>query len=32
MKAASKDGFEVITWKTFRTLHRLAHASAGKYI
>lgn len=32
MKAASKDGFEVITWKTFRTSHRLAHASNNKYL
>ncbi|NDK08329.1 hypothetical protein EOM39_03705 [Candidatus Gracilibacteria bacterium] len=32
MKGAAKDGFEVITWKTFRSIHRLAHASDGKYI
>lgn len=32
MKAASKDWFEVITWKTFRTSHRLAHASHDKYL
>lgn len=32
MKWASKDGFEVITWKTFRTTHRLAHATHWRYI
>lgn len=32
MKWAAKDGFEVITWKTFRSIHRLAHASDWKYI
>lgn len=32
MKWAAQDGFEVITWKTFRTVHRLAHASHEKYL
>ena len=32
MKGAIKDGFEVITWKTFRSKKRLAHHSQGKHI
>lgn len=32
MQGAAKDGFEVITWKTFRSTHRLANASNWKYI
>ncbi len=32
MQGAVKDGFEVITWKTFRSVHRLAHRSDGKYL
>lgn len=32
MTGAAKDGFEVITWKTFRSVHRLAHRSDGKYL
>lgn len=32
MEGAAKDGFEVITWKTFRSVHRLAHRSDGKYL
>ncbi len=32
IKAAILDGFEVLTWKTFRSEHRLAHKSDGKHI
>ncbi|MDD3302846.1 MAG: hypothetical protein PHN31_04760 [Candidatus Gracilibacteria bacterium] len=32
MKGAAKDGFEVITWKTFRSVHRKAHTSDGKHL
>lgn len=31
MIAAARDGFEVITWKTFRSVHRLAHRNDGTY-
>ncbi len=32
MKAAAKDGFEVITWKTFRSEFRLAHKNDGSFL
>lgn len=32
MKAACKDGFEVVTWKTFRSESRLAHRNNGDYV
>ncbi len=32
MEAAMKDGFEVLTWKTFRSEHRIAHRSGGEHI
>ena len=32
MQAAMKDGFSVITWKTFRSVDRLAHRSDGKFL
>ena len=31
MMAAAKDGFSVITWKTFRSQERLAHRNDGSY-
>ena len=31
MMAAAKDGFSVITWKTFRSEERLAHRNDGSY-
>lgn len=32
MKAAAKDGFNVITWKTFRSEFRLAHKNNGNFL
>lgn len=32
MTGAAKDGFSVITWKTFRSVNRLAHRSDGKFL
>lgn len=32
MKGAAFDGFSVITWKTFRSVDRLAHRSNGDYV
>lgn len=32
MKSAAKDGFTVITWKTFRSVDRLAHRSDKSFI
>ena len=32
MEAAARDGFEVLTWKTFRSEYRLAHRSDGAHI
>lgn len=32
MESAAKDGFSVITWKTFRTEDRLAHRNTGEYV
>ena len=32
MEAAMRDGFEVLTWKTFRSMHRLAHRNDGTYL
>jgi len=32
MKWAAKDWFEVITWKTFRSVHRKAHTSDWKHL
>ncbi len=32
MEGAIKDGFEVLTWKTFRSVHTLAHRSNGQHI
>lgn len=32
MEGAAKDGFEVITWKTFRSVNRLAHVSNGNFL
>ena len=32
MTGAAKDGFTVITWKTFRSVDRLAHRSGGDYV
>lgn len=32
LKAAMKDGFEVLTWKTFRSEFRLAHCNIGKHL
>lgn len=31
-EAAMRDGFEVLTWKTFRSVHRLAHRNNGDYL
>ncbi len=32
MEGAMRDGFEVLTWKTFRSVHTLAHRSSGEHI
>jgi dihydroorotate dehydrogenase len=32
MIGAARDGFTVITWKTFRTVDRLAHRNSGGYV
>jgi dihydroorotate dehydrogenase len=32
MDAAMNDGFTVITWKTFRSIDRLAHRNDGKFL
>ena len=32
LEMAMKDGFEVLTWKTFRSEFRLAHRNDGKYL
>jgi len=32
MMAAAKDGFSVMTWKTFRSQERLAHRNEGSYL
>lgn len=32
MEVAMRDGFEVLTWKTFRSMHRLAHRNDGSYL
>lgn len=32
MEAAMNDGFTVITWKTFRSIDRLAHRNSGDYL
>lgn len=32
MEASMRDGFEVLTWKTFRSEHRLAHRNDGNYL
>ncbi len=32
MEASMKDGFELLTWKTFRSEHRLAHRNNGDYL
>jgi hypothetical protein len=32
MRGAAKDGFSVITWKTFRTSPRLAHRNEGDFL
>ncbi len=32
LEMAMKDGFEVLTWKTFRSEHRLAHRNDGNYL
>ncbi len=32
MEGAAKDGFEIITWKTFRSVNRLAHVSKGDFL
>lgn len=32
MTGAAKDGFTVITWKTFRSVERLAHRSEGAFL
>jgi dihydroorotate dehydrogenase len=32
LEMAMKDGFEVLTWKTFRSEYRLAHRNDGNYL